>query len=104
MRLTVLTVLAALVALAAALVALAASGPTSTASTASHYHLQPGDTVVVDGNRIQWSCTFTMAGPFECRGPAEWTRPKPHLLLRVVVFQDGLFVQRGHKTVYGVNR
>lgn len=80
-----------------------------------HYHLYPGDTVDVGGGpHFDWSCTLYRGGPtmrhalggrvFECRGNAEWTRPEPHLLLRVVVFQDGLFVQRGHKTVYGVNR
>jgi hypothetical protein len=70
-----------------------------------HYHLQPGDTVDVRGGAAyDWSCTLTGSGPLECWGPAEWTRAKPHPLLRIVVFQDGLFVQRGHKTVYGVNR
>ena len=115
MRLIVLTALAALVALTA-LVALAASSPASTAPTARHhYHLYPGDVVDVGGGpHFDWSCTLYRLGPsarhalgnrvLECRGGAEWTRPKPHLLLRVVVFQDGLFVQRGHKTVYAVNR
>jgi hypothetical protein len=70
-----------------------------------HYHLQPGDTVDVRGGApFDWSCSLTGLRIFECRGPAEWTRARPHLLLRVVVFQDGLFVQRGHKTIYGVNR
>jgi hypothetical protein len=75
-----------------------------------HYHLYPGDTVdVAGGPPFDWSCTLYRAGHvgyrvFDCRGGAEWTRAKPHLLLRVVAFQDGLFVQRGHKTVYGVNR
>jgi hypothetical protein len=70
-----------------------------------HYHLQPGDTVDARGwAPFDWSCTLTYGLMFECWGPAEWTRPKPHPLLRIVVFQDGLFVQRGHKTVYGVNR
>src|SRR5262245_22837015 len=72
-----------------------------------HYHLQPGDTVDVRGGApFDWSCTLGLVSYrwLECRGRAEWTRPKPHPLLRVVVFQDGLFVQRGHKTVYGVNR
>lgn len=79
------------------------------------YHLYPGDTVDIGGGpHFDWSCTLYRGGPtarhafgnrvFECRGGAEWTRAEPHLLLRVVVFQDGLFVQRGHKTVYGVNR
>jgi hypothetical protein len=68
-----------------------------------HYHLQPGDTVDVRGGAAyDWSCTLDRM--LECRGPAEWTRANGHPLLRVVVFQDGLFVQRGHKTVYGVNR
>ena len=71
--------------------------------TPHHYHLQPGDTVDVRGP-FDWSCSLTLLLAFECRGPAEWTRAKPHPLLRVVVFQDGLFVQRGHKTFYGVNR
>src|SRR5512133_886721 len=100
MRFSVLTVLAALVALAAALVALAASGPASTApTTRNHYHLYPGDVVDVGGGpHFDWSCTLYRLGPsarhalgnrvFECRGGAEWTRPEPHLLLRVVVFQD----------------
>jgi hypothetical protein len=72
-----------------------------------HYHLYPGDTVdVAGGPHFDWSCTLYRVGyrVFECRGEAEWTRAKPHLLVRTVVFQDGLFVQRGHKTVYGVNR
>jgi hypothetical protein len=72
-----------------------------------HYHLYPGDTVDVGGDpHFDWSCTLHRVGyrVFECRGGAEWTRAKPHLLLRVVVVQDGLFVQRGHKTIYGVNR
>jgi hypothetical protein len=70
-----------------------------------HYHLQPNDTVDVDGGApFDWSCTLWTTRGLECRGTAEWTRPKPHPLLRVVVFQDGLFVQRGHKTVYAVNR
>jgi hypothetical protein len=70
-----------------------------------HYHLQPNDTVdVYGGAPFDWSCTLYRTRGLECRGPAEWTRAKPHPLLRVVVFQDGLFVQRGHKTVYGVNR
>jgi hypothetical protein len=70
-----------------------------------HYHLSPGDTVDVRGGApFDWSCTLTGSRVFECWGPAEWTRPKPHPLLRIVVFQDGLFVQRGHKTVYGVHR
>jgi hypothetical protein len=76
-----------------------------------HYHLQPGDTVDVRGGApYEWSCTLGGVGTsvgqtvFECRGPAEWTRAKGHPLLRVVVFQDGLFVQRGYKTVFGVNR
>jgi hypothetical protein len=79
--------------------------------TPHHYHLRPGDTVDVRGGApFEWSCSLGGVGSsvgyrvFECRGPAEWTRPKPHPLLRVVVFQDGLFVQRGHKTVFGVNR
>jgi hypothetical protein len=98
-------------------------GPSSSSSTPAavavsaygphHYHLQPGDTVDVPGgshwSHYEWSCTLGDGGTvgyrmFECRGPAEWTRAKPHPLLRVVVFQDGLFVQRGHKTIYGVNR
>ena len=79
-------------------VAVSASGP-------HHYHLLPSDTVDVRGGApFDWSCTLTLGRVFECRGPAEWTRAKPHPLLRIVVFQDGLFVQRGHKTVYGVNR
>jgi hypothetical protein len=80
-----------------------------------HYHLYPGDTVDVGGGpHFDWSCTLYRLGPtmrhavgartFECRGGAEWTRAKPHFLLRVVVFQEALFVQRGHKTVYGVDR
>ena len=72
-----------------------------------HYHLYPGDTVdVAGGPHFDWSCTLYRVSyrVFECRGEAEWTRAKPHLLLRTVVVQDGLFVQRGHKTVYGVNR
>jgi hypothetical protein len=80
-----------------------------------HYHLYPGDTVDVGGGpHFDWSCTLYRLGPsfrhalggrtFECRGGAEWTRAKPQLLLRVVVFQDGLLVQRGHKTIYGVDR
>ena len=83
--------------------------------THHHYHLYPGDTVDVGGSpHFDWSCTLYRLGPsmrnalgnriFECRGGAEWTRAKPHLLLRVVAFQDGLLVQRGHKTIYGVNR
>ena len=83
--------------------------------THHHYHLYPGDVVDVGGGpHFDWSCTLHRLGPsmrhalgnriFECRGGAEWTRAKPHLLLRVVVFQDGLFVQRGHKTIYGVDR
>jgi hypothetical protein len=78
--------------------------------TRHHYHLYPGDVVDVGGGpHFDWSCTLYRVGGvgyrvFECRGGAEWTRAEPHLLLRVVVFQDGLFVQRGHKTVYGVNR
>jgi hypothetical protein len=83
--------------------------------TRHHYHLYPGDVVDVGGAPpFDWSCTLYRLGPstrhalgsriFECRGGAEWTRTKPHLLLRVVVFQDGLFVQRGHKTIYGVDR
>jgi hypothetical protein len=45
-----------------------------------HYHLQPGDTVDVRGGApFDWSCTLTFGRVFECRGPAEWTRPKPHL-------------------------
>jgi hypothetical protein len=82
---------------------------------AHHYHLQPGDTVDVGGSpHFDWSCALYRLGPsmrhalgnrmFECRGGAEWTRAEPHLLLRVVVFQDGLLVQRGHKTIYGVDR
>jgi hypothetical protein len=86
--------------------------PLSAYETPHHYHLRPGDTVDVRGGApFDWSCTLGGVGSssvgyreFECRGPAEWTRPKPHPLLRVVVFQDGLFVQRGYKTVYGVNR
>jgi hypothetical protein len=70
-----------------------------------HYHLSPGDTVDVRGEApFEWSCALTWDRLFECRGPAEWTLPKPHPLLRIVVFQDGLFVQRGHKTIYGVHR
>jgi hypothetical protein len=83
--------------------------------TRHHYHLYPGDTVDVGGGpHFDWSCTLYRLGPtarhavgartFECRGGAEWTRAKPHPLLRVVVFQDGLLVQRGHKTIYGVDR
>jgi hypothetical protein len=81
--------------------------------TPHHYHLRPGDTVDVRGgpHPFEWSCTLGGVGVssvgyrvFECRGPAEWTRAKPHPLLRVVVFQDGLFVERGYKTVFGVNR
>ena len=75
--------------------------------TPHHYHLYPGDTVdVAGGPHFDWSCTLyrTSYRVFECRGGAEWTRVKPHLLLRTVVVQDGLFVQRGHKTIYGVNR
>jgi len=83
--------------------------------TPHHYHLYAGDTVdVAGGPHFDWSCTLYRGGPtmrhavggrvFECRGGAEWTRAKPHLLLRTVVFQDGLFVQRGHKTIYRVNR
>jgi hypothetical protein len=83
--------------------------------TRHHYHLYPGDTVDVGGGpHFDWSCTLYRLGPsmrhalgnriFECRGGAEWTRSEPHLLLRTVVFQDGLLVQRGYKTVYGVNR
>src|SRR5262245_51438135 len=57
-----------------------------------HYHLQPGDTVDVRGGApFDWSCTLWTTRGLECRGRAEWTRPKPHPLLRVVVFQDGLF-------------
>ena len=75
-----------------------------------HYHLYPGDTVDVGGGpHFDWSCTLYRVGHvgyrvFECRGGAEWTRPKPHPLLRVVVGQEALFVQRGRKTVYAVNR
>lgn len=83
--------------------------------TRHHYHLYPGDTVDVGGRpHFDWSCTLYRLGPsfrhalgnriFECRGGAEWTRAKSHPLLRVVVFQDGLFVQRGHKNIYGVDR
>jgi hypothetical protein len=82
--------------------------------TPHHYHLYPGDTVDIGGGpHFDWSCTLYRGGPtmrhalgnrtFECRGDAEWTRAS-HLLLRVVVFQEGLFVQRGHKTIYGVMR
>lgn len=78
--------------------AVSASGP-------HRYHLLPTDTVDVRGGApFDWSCTLTLGRVFECWGPAEWTRPKPHPLLRIVVFQDGLLVQRGHKTVYFVNR
>jgi hypothetical protein len=84
-------------------------------TTRHHYHLYPGDTVDVGGGpHFDWSCTLYRLGPsfrhalgnriFECRGGAEWTRAKPHLLLRTVVFQDGLLVQRGYKTIYGVDR
>src|SRR5262245_47814471 len=72
-----------------------------------HYHLYPGDTVdVAGGPHFDWSCTLYRVGyrVFECRGEAEWTRAKPHPLLRTVVVQDGLLVQRGHKNVFGVNR
>jgi hypothetical protein len=83
--------------------------------THHHYHLYPGDTVDVGGSpHFDWSCALYRLGPsmrhalgnriFECRGGAEWTRAEPHLLLRVVAFQDGLLVQRGHKTIYGVDR
>jgi hypothetical protein len=83
--------------------------------TRHHYHLYPGDTADVGGGpHFDWSCTLYRLGPsfrhalgnrvFECRGGAEWTRAKPHLLLRVVVFQDGLLLQRAHKTIYGVDR
>jgi hypothetical protein len=78
--------------------------------TPHHYHLYPGDTVdVAGGPHFDWSCALYRAGGigyrvFECRGGAEWTRAKPHVLLRTVVVQDGLLVQRGHKTVFGVDR
>jgi hypothetical protein len=75
--------------------------------TPHHYHLYPGDTVdIAGGPHFDWSCTLYRVGyrVFECRGGAEWTLAKPHLLLRTVVVQDGLLVQRGHKTIYGVNR
>jgi hypothetical protein len=85
--------------------------PVSAVAGTHHYHLQPGDTVDVPGgpHPYKWSCTLGDGGTvgyrmFECHGPAEWTRAKPHPLLRVVVYQDGLDVQRGHKTIYGVNR
>jgi len=84
-------------------------------TTPHHYHLYPGDTVDVGGGpHFDWSCILYRLGPsmrhavggrvFECRGGAEWTLAKPHLLLRTVVFQDGLLVQRGHKNIYGVDR
>src|SRR5262245_39895364 len=72
--------------------------------TPHHYHLYPGDTVdVAGGPHFDWSCALSRAGGigyriFECRGGAEWTLAKPHLLLRTVVVQDGFLVQRGHKT------
>jgi hypothetical protein len=78
--------------------------------TRHHYHLYPGDVVDVGGGpHFDWSCTLYRVGGvgyrvFECRGGAEWTRAKPHLLLRVVVGQDALFVQRGRKTIFGVDR
>jgi hypothetical protein len=84
-------------------------------TTRHHYHLYPGDTVDVGGGpHFDWSCTLYRLGPtmrhalgariLECRGGAEWTRAKPHLLLRLAVSQEALFVQRGHEIMYGVDR
>ena len=79
-------------------------------TTRHHYHLYPGDTVDVGGGpHFDWSCALYRAGGigyrvFECRGGAEWTRAKPHLLLRLAVSQEALFVQRGHEIMYGVDR
>jgi hypothetical protein len=73
-----------------------------------HYHLNAGD--VVDLNGFDWSCTFYwLAGvgsyrAFDCHATDSPPGAKRHLPLRVLVFHDGLFVQRGHKNIRGFYR